>query len=147
MRISDWSSDVCSSDLASYESSSILARQIEQGAPADLYISANEKWMDYLAERKLIDPATRVDLLGNTLVLIGPKGVAPVDIAPGFDLVARLGGGRLAMGDPDHVPAGIYGRSALEHLGVWARSEEHTSELQSLMRISYAVVCLQKKER
>src|SRR3546814_13777493 len=95
---------------ASYESSSILARQIEQGAPADLYISANEKWMDYLAERKLIDPATRVDLLGNTLVLIGPKGVAPVDIAPGFDLVARLGGGRLAMGDPDHVPAGIYGR-------------------------------------
>src|SRR3546814_2934759 len=94
---------------ASYESSSILARQIEQGAPADLYISANEKWMDYLAERKLIDPATRVDLLGNTLVLIGPKGVAPVDIAPG-------------------------------------RSEEHTSELQSLMRISYAVFCLKKKK-
>ncbi len=104
---------------ASYESSSTLARQIEQGAPADLFISANETWMDYVAARKLIDPATRVDLLGNTLVLVGPKGVAPVAIAKGFDLATLLGDGRLAMGDPDHVPAGIYGKAALTSLGVW----------------------------
>ena len=108
---------------ASYESSSTLARQIEQGAPADLFISANETWMDYVAERKLIDPATRVDLLGNTLVLVGAKGVAPVAIAQGFDLPALLGDRRLAMGDPDHVPAGIYGKAALTSLGVWAAVE------------------------
>lgn len=108
---------------ASYESSSTLARQIEQGAPADLFISANETWMDYLAERRLIDAAMRVDLLGNTLVLVGPKDAAPVRIAPGFDLSALLGDGRLAMGDPDHVPAGIYGKAALTSLGVWTAVE------------------------
>lgn len=108
---------------ASYESSSTLARQIEQGAPADIFISANETWMDYLAERKLIDAGTRVDLLGNTLVLVGREDVAAVEIAPGFGLAALLGDGRLAMGDPDHVPAGIYGKAALRSLGVWEAVE------------------------
>jgi molybdate transport system substrate-binding protein len=106
---------------ASYASSSTLARQIEQGAPADLFISANPEWMDYLAERGLVRAGSRADLLGNDLVLVAPAaaGARPLAIAPGFDLVGVLGDGRLAMGDPDHVPAGIYGRAALESLGVW----------------------------
>src|SRR5690606_5897156 len=124
---------------AAYESSATLARQIEQGAPADLFISANETWMDHVAERKLIDPATRVDLLGNTLVLIGPQGVVPVEIVPGFDLVGRLGEGRLAMGDPDHVPAGIYGKSALETLGVWAAVEPRVARAANV-RAALALV-------
>jgi molybdate transport system substrate-binding protein len=106
--------------VASYASSSTLARQIEQGAPADLFISANPEWMDYLAERGLIRADSRADLLGNGLVLVAPKDSAvSVEIAPGFDLPGALVGGRLAMGDPDHVPAGTYGKAALESLGVW----------------------------
>lgn len=103
-----------------FAASSVLARQIEQGARADLYLSADEAWMDYLAERRLIDPNTRVSLLSNRLVLIAPR-VRPFElrIGAGFDLHAALRGGRLAMADPDSVPAGRYGRAALEHLGVW----------------------------
>jgi len=105
---------------ASYASSSVLARQIEQGAPADVFISANPEWMDYLAERELIRAGTRVDLLGNGLVLVAAAdSEAVLQIAPGFDLAGALGGGRLAMGDPDHVPAGIYGKAVLESLGIW----------------------------
>ncbi len=104
----------------SYASSAALARQIELGAPADVFLSANEGLMDYLAERGLIDPASRRDLLGNTLVLVAPRdSPLRLTIAPGFRLAEALGAGRLAMGDPDHVPAGIYGRDALSHLGVW----------------------------
>ncbi len=105
---------------ASYASSSTLARQIEQGAPADLYLSANPQWMDYLEQRDLLRAGSRADLLGNGLVLVAPlDSTTTVEIAPGFDLAGALGGGFLAMGDPDHVPAGIYGRAALESLGVW----------------------------
>jgi molybdate transport system substrate-binding protein len=105
---------------ASYASSSTLARQIEQGAPADLFVSANPQWMDYLEQRDLLRAGSRADLLGNGLVLVAPlDSTAQVEIAPGFDLAGALGGGYLAMGDPDHVPAGIYGRAALESLGVW----------------------------
>jgi molybdate transport system substrate-binding protein len=104
----------------SFASSSTLARQIENGAPADLYLSADEAWMDYLAQRNLIVPTSRIDYLGNALVLIAPKDSAlALRISPGFPLAASLGDGRLAMGDPDHVPAGIYGKAALEKLGVW----------------------------
>ena len=104
----------------SFAASSTLARQIENGAPASIYISANRRWMDYLDQRGLIDSASRCDLIGNHLVLIAPadSGLELV-IEPGFDLLSALGGQRLAMGDPDHVPAGIYGRQALEALGVW----------------------------
>ncbi len=104
----------------SYASSSTLARQIEQGAPADLYISANPQWMDYLEERDLVREGSRADLLGNGLVLVAPQdsGIA-LEIMPGFDLLGALDGGLLAMGDPDHVPAGIYGKAALESLGAW----------------------------
>jgi molybdate transport system substrate-binding protein len=105
---------------ASYASSSMLARQIEQGAPADVFISANSEWMDYLTERGLIRAESRVDLLGNGLALVAPAASErTLEIAPGFDLAGALGGGRIAMGDPDHVPAGIYGKAALESLGVW----------------------------
>lgn len=104
----------------SFASSSTLAKQIEQGAPADVYISANPRWMDYLAEQKLILPGTRSDLLGNRIVLIAPENSdISVGIAPDFPLVKLLGDSPLAMGDPDHVPAGIYGKQALQSLGVW----------------------------
>ncbi len=99
--------------------SSTLARQIENGAPADIFVSADLDWMDYLASRRLVRPSSRRNLLGNQLVLIAPKGARPVTIAPRFPLARMLGGGRLAMADTSAVPAGKYGRAALESLGVW----------------------------
>ena len=106
--------------VASYASSSTLAKQIANGAPADIFVSANEKWMDYLVEHKVVDTATRRDLLTNRLVLIAPADTQwSLVIGPGFRLAELLGGGHLAMGDPDHVPAGIYGRQALTSLGIW----------------------------
>ncbi len=107
--------------VPSYASSSTLAKQIEQGAPAAVFISADEPWMDYLAERKLIEPGSRFNLLGNKLVLIAPSASAinKVDIGPKLDLVKLLGDGRLATGDPDHVPVGKYAKAALSKLGVW----------------------------
>jgi molybdate transport system substrate-binding protein len=105
----------------SFGSSSTLARQIEQGAPANVFASADEKWMDYLAEKKLIAGGTRKSLLGNELVLVvaadKPKRVT---IDKGFDLASLLGAsGRLATGDPAHVPVGIYAGQALKKLGLW----------------------------
>jgi molybdate transport system substrate-binding protein len=98
----------------------MLARQIEKGAPADLFISADSDWMDYMAVRGLIRIETRVNLLSNRLVLIAPAGSrAQLTISRGFPLAALLGDRRLAMADPDSVPAGKYGRAALESLGVW----------------------------
>jgi molybdate transport system substrate-binding protein len=105
----------------SFASSSTLARQIEQGAPANIFASADEQWMDYLDQRHLLAPGTRRDLVANRLVLIVPADrKAQVKIGPGLDLRALLGAnGRLAMGDPAHVPAGLYGREALTRLGLW----------------------------
>jgi len=103
----------------SYAASSALARQIESGAPAQIFISADLDWMDYLQQRKLIQPPSRKNWLGNKLVLAGPTGAAQVDVKPGFDLAGALKGGKLAMADPDSVPAGKYGKAALEKLGVW----------------------------
>jgi len=104
----------------SYAASSALARQIERGAPADLFLSADRDWMDYLETRRLIRPETRVDFLSNRLILVGPSGLdRPVSIGPGFDLAGLLGEGRLAMADPSAVPAGKYAKAALEALGVW----------------------------
>jgi molybdate transport system substrate-binding protein len=105
----------------SYGASSALARQIERGAPADLFLSADVEWMDYLTARKLLDAKSRVELLSNHLVLISPAGSkVKVAIAPGFPLGELLGTNRLAMADPDHVPAGKYARAALETLGAWS---------------------------
>ena len=104
----------------SYAASSTLAKQIESGAPADIFISADLDWMDYLENRHLIQTSTRENLLGNRLVLVAPAdSAAKVEIKPGLDLAGLLGGGRLAMADPDSVPAGKYGRAALEKLGIW----------------------------
>jgi molybdate transport system substrate-binding protein len=105
----------------SFGASSTLARQIEQGAPANLFASADEKWMDYLAGKHLIAADTRKDLLGNELVLVVPSD-KPIRVAigPGFDLLSLLGTtGRLATGDPAHVPVGIYAQQALRKLGWW----------------------------
>ncbi len=109
----------------SFASSSTLAKQIEQEAPADIYLSANPKWMDYLEEQKMIEPGTRFDLLGNRIVLIAPVNgdIVSVDVVPGMGepLAELLMENRIAMGDPDHVPAGIYGKQALQSLGAWDR--------------------------
>jgi len=105
----------------SFASSSTLAKQIENGAPADIYLSANPKWMNYLVEKGIIVTESRRDLLGNRLVLIVPKD-SPIDglqVDAGLDLAGILGEERLSMGDPDHVPAGMYGKNAMQHLGLW----------------------------
>jgi molybdate transport system substrate-binding protein len=104
----------------SFAASSALARQIEAGGKADIFISADEDWMDYLGQRTLIAPATRREIAGNSLVLIAPAdSKARITLRPGVRLDAVLGTGRLATGDPETVPAGRYARSALQSLGVW----------------------------
>src|ERR1700732_5015436 len=106
--------------VVSYGASSALAKQIENGAPADIFISADLDWMDYAAEHKLIKPETRFNLLGNKLVLIAPADSRiDLTIAPNFPLAQALGNDRLAMAEPSAVPAGKYGKAALEALGVW----------------------------
>ncbi len=104
----------------SFAASSTLARQIENGAPADVFFSADLEWMDYLQTRKLIQVATRHDVLGNHLVLVAPvASKITLHIAPNFPLLPALGNSRLAIGDPDGVPAGRYAHEALTKLGVW----------------------------
>lgn len=116
----EWKTKTGQDATLSYGASSALAKQIDSGAPADLFVSANLKWMDWLDERKRITERSRKNLLGNALVLIAPKASdVKIEIAPGFDLTAALGDGRLAMGEPSSVPAGLYGKAALESLGVW----------------------------
>jgi molybdate transport system substrate-binding protein len=111
--------------VASYDASSALMKQIEGGAPADVFVSADLKWMDYGAQKKLIKDDTRVNLLGNQLVLIAAKDstIGNVTIGPGFDLAKLVGDGRIATGDVKAVPVGIYAQAALEKLGVWAAVE------------------------
>jgi molybdate transport system substrate-binding protein len=105
---------------ASYASSGALARQIDAGAPADIYLSANQKWVDWLETRRRIKRSQRIPLLGNQLVLIAPTGTNfNLKIGPGFPLAAALGDGRLAIADPAHVPAGQHAREALKKLRVW----------------------------
>jgi molybdate transport system substrate-binding protein len=108
--------------VASYGASSALAKQIENGANADIYISADLDWMNDVEKHHMIDAATRRNLLGNEIVLIAPTAAKPakVEIGPGLPLKKMLGDGRLAMADPSAVPAGKYGKAALEKLGLWA---------------------------
>jgi len=107
--------------ILSFAASSALARQIEAGAPADLFVSADEPWMDEIARKGLVRPRTRVSFLANRLVLIAPVASATrLTIARNFPIARALGNGRLAMADPDAVPAGKYGKAALTSLGVWA---------------------------
>jgi molybdate transport system substrate-binding protein len=117
----------------SYAASNNLIKQIEQGAPADIFFSADTDWMDYGQQKKLIKPETRTNLLGNRIVLIAPKdSTASVDIKPGFDLAAALKGGRLAMGSVDAVPAGKYGKAALEKLGAWNGVKDKIAQAESV---------------
>ena len=105
----------------SFAGSSALARQIEAGAPADMFISADEEWMDYVAAKGLLRKGSRAAFLSNRLLLIAPAGSkAQLAVKRGFPLARALGEGRLAMADPDSVPAGRYGKAALTSLGVWA---------------------------
>jgi molybdate transport system substrate-binding protein len=105
---------------SSLAASSVLAKQIEAGAPADVFFSADLEWMDYLDQRKLLRPGSRHDVVLNRLVLIAPvDSKVSVKITPGFDLVKALGDGKLVTGDPDSVPVGKYAHTALEKLGVW----------------------------
>jgi molybdate transport system substrate-binding protein len=111
----------CVKIVASYAASSALAKQIEQGAPADILVSADSDWMDYATARKTINEATRVNLLGNSIVLIAPKdsSIDSVTIRPGFDLARLAGDGRIATGDVKAVPVGKYAEAALQKLGAW----------------------------
>ena len=124
----------------SYGASNALAKQIEAAAPADVFISADLDWMDYVGQRNLLAPDTRFNLLRNTLVLIAPaSSKATLMIGPNFALAAALGTEKLAMANPDSVPAGKYGRSALEKLGVWASVERQVARAENV-RAALALV-------
>ena len=126
--------------IVSYGASNALAKQIEAGAPADLFISADLDWMDYLDQRHLLAPGTRVSLLRNTLVLIAPaSSKSALKIGPNFGLAGALGQEKLAMANPDSVPAGKYGRAALEKLGVWTGIEKQVARGESV-RAALALV-------
>lgn len=126
--------------IVSYGASNTLARQIEAGAPADIFISADLDWMDYLDRRHLIAPNTQFDLLRNTLVLIAPSSRdSTLRIGPNFGLAAALGTEKLAMANPDSVPAGKYGKSALERLGVWTSVENRIARAENV-RAALALV-------
>jgi molybdate transport system substrate-binding protein len=119
--------------VVSYGASNALAKQIEAAAPADIFISADLDWMDYLEQRNLLAPGTRINLLRNALVLIAPaSSKATLKIAPNFALAAALGTEKLAMANPDAVPAGRYGKSALEKLGVWASVEKQVARAENV---------------
>ncbi|MFM8745485.1 MAG: molybdate ABC transporter substrate-binding protein [Aestuariivirga sp.] len=128
-----WTSATGKEAAMAYAGSAALARQIEAGAPADIFIPADMDWMDYLETRKLIAPGSGKKLLGNRLVLILPaESEARVSIAPGFDLAGVLGGGKLAMGHVKSVPAGKYGQAALESLGVWHKVEANVAQAENV---------------
>jgi molybdate transport system substrate-binding protein len=111
--------------VASYDASSAVMKQIEGGAPADVFLSADLRWMDYGSQKKLVKDDTRINLLGNELVLIAGKDskIGTVTIGPNFDLAKLAGDGRIATGDVKAVPVGIYAQAALEKLGVWSAVE------------------------
>lgn len=118
---------------ASYAASSALARQLERGAPADLFLSADTLWMEWAEARRLVRAETRRDLLGNSLVLIAPAGAKPtLALRPGMDLAGALGDGRLAIADPDAVPAGRYAKAALQSLGVWNEVRDRLARAENV---------------
>lgn len=131
--------------VLSFAASSALARQVASGAPADLFLSADEKWMDYVASRGLLAPRTRVSFLGNRLALIAPASArVSLAIAPGFALSRALGAsGRLAMADPEVVPAGKYAQAALERLGVWTSVAPRVVRAEN---VRAALILVERKE-
>ena len=118
----------------SYAASSALAKQIEQGAPADIFVSADTDWMDYAVGKKNINESTRINLLGNSIVLIAPKDskIDNVTIGPGFDLAKLAGDGKIATGDVKAVPVGKYAKAALEKLGAWQTAEPKFAMAESV---------------
>ncbi len=128
-----WKAETGKSAKISYAASSALAKQIEEGAPADVFISADLDWMKYLSDKKLTRPDTELKLLGNRIVLVAPAdSKAEVKIEKGFDLAGLLGDGRIAMGDVKAVPAGKYGKAALEALGVWGSVENKIAQAENV---------------
>lgn len=136
-----WAAKRHAKPVLSFAASSALARQVSAGAPADMFISADEEWMDDLAKKGLIQPRTRVSFLANRLVLVAPASrPAPrLAIRPGFPLARALGSGRLAMADPDAVPAGKYGKAALTKLGAWGAVEPKVARAENV-RAALALV-------
>lgn len=130
---------------ASYASSSTLARQIEQGAPADMFISADQQWMDYVADKKLIEEKSRVTLLGNDLVLVAPVNsqLKHVNVNKVTDWSSLLKDSKLAVGDPDHVPAGIYTKQALTYLGTW---EQLSPKMARANNVRAALALVEREE-
>jgi molybdate transport system substrate-binding protein len=131
---------------ASFASASTLAKQIESGAPADVYLSANTEWMDFLEKKGLIVKESRFNLLGNRIVLIVPADspFTHIDIKSGLSLTSVLGkDGRLATGDPDHVPVGMYGKKALENLGAWDQVKDRLAPMKD---VRAALVLVERKE-
>jgi molybdate transport system substrate-binding protein len=127
-----WTAQGHAPPALSFAGTQALARQVDSGAPADVVVFADSEWMDWLAARQLIDPATRRDLLANKLVLIRPTGAAEITLE-------TLGHGKLAMADPDSVPAGRYARAALESLGLWGRLSDHVVPTENV-RAALALV-------
>jgi molybdate transport system substrate-binding protein len=128
-----WQRETGKKVVVSYAASNTLIKQIEQSAPADIFISADLDWMDYGQQKDLIKPDSRSNLLGNRLVLIAPKDSSvSANIQPGFDLAALLKGGRLAMGNVDAVPAGKYGKASLEKLGVWDSVKDKIAQAETV---------------
>jgi molybdate transport system substrate-binding protein len=128
-----WKAKTGKTVVISYGSSGTLAKQIEAGAPADVFISADQKWMDVLAKDGAIRPDTRVDLLGNTLVLVAAAVTTkPMSIEKGFDLAGALGDGKLAVCTVSSCPAGIYGKEALTKLGVWSAVEPKLAQADNV---------------
>lgn len=135
-----WQSKGHAAVVLSFGSSSAIAKQVEAGAPADIFASADEKWMKYLTDKSLVDTATVARPIGNDLVLVAPAdSSASIAIAPNFDLKGALNGGRLAIGDPKGVPAGAYAKAALTKLGVWDSIEAQTAPAENV-RAALALV-------
>lgn len=135
-----WKDETGKEAAISYAGSSALARQIEEGAPADVFISADLDWMAYLSEKNLTQKDTEINLLGNRIVLIAPAdSTAQIEIAPGFDLAGALGDERLAMANIDSVPAGKYGKASLTGLGVWDAVEGKVAQAENV-RAAMALV-------
>jgi molybdate transport system substrate-binding protein len=129
----DWTEATGEATVISYAASSALAKQIEEGAPADIFFSADLDWMKYLTDRKLVAEGSEIRLLGNEIVLIASAdSKAETTIAKDFALATFLGDGKLAMGDVKAVPAGKYGKAALESLGVWSSVEGRVAQAENV---------------
>jgi molybdate transport system substrate-binding protein len=131
--VGQWQRETGKKAVISYAASNTLIKQIEAGAPADMFISADLDWMDYGQQKNLIKADTRVNLLGNRLVLIAPKGsTESLNVQPGVDLATALKGGRLALGNVDAVPAGKYAKAALEKLGAWDGVKDKLAQTENV---------------